>query len=106
MLALPKDYTAIHELHVHVSPPPPPLSENFPGMCTFYIVLKCVIIYCCSLAQLVSKHQSVGGMSNFAPPSVATTVLKNVKKGISALSKLGVLYGAEGPQARNRKIVH
>ena len=38
--------------------------------------------------QLISKHQSVGGMSNTTPPSVATTVLKNVKKGISALSEL------------------
>ena len=41
-----------------------------------------------TFVQLISKHQSVGGMSNTTPPSMATTVLKNVKKGISALSEL------------------
>ena len=44
-----------------------------------------------SVFQLSSKHQSVGGMSNATPPSVATTVLKNVKKGITALSMYCVL---------------
>ncbi|XP_064392789.1 BCAS3 microtubule associated cell migration factor-like isoform X1 [Halichondria panicea] len=39
-----------------------------------------------SETKLSSKHQSVGGMSDATPPSVATTVLKNVKKGISALT--------------------
>ena len=37
--------------------------------------------------QLCLKHQSVGGLSESAPPSMATTVLMNVKKGLSALSE-------------------
>lgn len=40
-----------------------------------------------SETKLVSKHQSVGGMSDTTHPSVATTVFKNVKKGISAFTE-------------------
>ena len=47
------------------------------------MMLKCLSLF----LQLVSKHQSIGGMSHTTPPSMATTVLKNVKKGISALSE-------------------
>lgn len=39
--------------------------------------------------QLSSKHQSVGGMSHTTSSSVATTMLKSVKKGITALSESG-----------------
>ena len=41
----------------------------------------------CTYMQLCLKHQSVGGLSESAPPSMATTVLMNVKKGLSALSE-------------------
>ena len=37
--------------------------------------------------QLSAKHRSTGGVSLHQPPSVATTVIKNVKKGLSALSE-------------------